>query len=72
MVLPEGTTILEPILHPADGQPGTAVRLASGAEVFYDGCAIRSLPRDWRRHQRPDVLGMAVARCLTWTFQGNA
>jgi hypothetical protein len=71
MQIPKGMSVIQPILHPVDGQPGMAIKFsATGVEAFFDGCAIRSLPRDWRKSQRPDALGMPVARTITNTYGG--
>ncbi len=50
---PEGSIRLGPCTHPRDGEHGSAIRLASGVEVFAAAGAVRSLPRNWRDKQ-PD------------------
>ena len=54
MLLPAGSKIVGPCVHPVDGAAGTAIAFAVGPrEWFWDGCALRGLPRDWRKHQPP-------------------
>lgn len=69
MQIPNGAQSLGPILHPVDDQPGTAIRMPNGVECFFDGCAIRSLPHNWRAKQpKSDALRLSVARVLTNTY----
>lgn len=52
--LPKNSTRLGPAVHPMDNDPSTAIRLSSGVEVLYCAGSIRTLPRDWRKHQPSD------------------
>lgn len=60
---PSDSVVIGPAVHPVDGQPGTALRLATGVEVLFLAGAVRSLPRDWRDRQpgEPSAAARVIA-----------